>query len=155
MDYLEYRVSISKYKQLIPTNCSFLAIRLCSDRQNSSSYNRINNPKTRVSRAHMYVDMYFCKNTLIFGKYHCNKGVPTVARKRGGKKGETTSVLGWKTNMHIDAPFQRKQKNVTAFKMMSQECDFSLEVSDKKAVSDYYLDPPKLAFTFIWNNFTA
>ena len=38
-----------KYKKLIPTSCSFLAIRLCSNRQNSSSYHRTISSTTTVS----------------------------------------------------------------------------------------------------------
>ena len=49
---------------LIPTSCSFLAIRLCSDRQNSSSYHRIKNPKTRVS---IYIRWDLSKPWLKFG----------------------------------------------------------------------------------------
>ena len=49
--------NLIKYKQLIPTSCSLLAIRLCSDRQNTSSYNRTKCPTRRVS---MYVMEGWC-----------------------------------------------------------------------------------------------
>ena len=44
-----FEANTMKYKQLIPTSCSFLAIRLWSDRQNTSAYHRTKNLTSRVS----------------------------------------------------------------------------------------------------------
>ena len=43
-------------QQLIPNSCSFLGIRLCSDRQNSSSYHRTWSPKTK----HLAISLSVC-----------------------------------------------------------------------------------------------
>ena len=45
---LNGKISQDHFIQLIPTSCLLLAIRLCSDRQNTSSYQRTKTP-TRVS----------------------------------------------------------------------------------------------------------
>ena len=42
-------VVVEVRKQLIPTSCSFLAIRLCSDRQNTSLYHRTKARKQRLT----------------------------------------------------------------------------------------------------------
>ena len=44
-----FSIQIVKYNHLITSYCFFFAIRLCSDRQNTSLYHKARSPETRVS----------------------------------------------------------------------------------------------------------
>ena len=62
--------NISKYKHLIPTSCYFLAIWLCSGRQNIPSYHRTQGPKQGLAFMHIFEDLKICMliSTYIYKK---------------------------------------------------------------------------------------
>ena len=53
----------NEHKYLIPTSCSFLAIRICSDRQNTSLYHRTKAQKQGLAYTYIFMIVLYVKGT--------------------------------------------------------------------------------------------